>query len=119
MHALDVAGRRILHFSASGSWADEAIRGQGRAIAGRYDLYLCRDYPMSFGRQPGEVGALLRQGLLDAGVPESAVIQLHGETTDDTLAQGLAMCRPGDLLVFAASTARAQQEWETIRSWKA
>lgn len=115
---LDVRGRRILHFSASATWSDEDIREQGRTVAGDYDLYLCRDYPMRFDRQPGEVGALLREGLLEAGVEPSAAVHLLGETTE-TLAEGLAMCRPGDLLLFACSTARMQEEWNVIRSWTA
>lgn len=118
VRSLDVPGRRILHFAASASWSDDAIREQGRTVAGQYDLYLCRDYPMRFNRQPGEVGALLREGLLEKGVDPESAVQLRGETTE-TLAEGLAICRPGDLLVFACSTAQMQEEWDAIRSWSA
>ena len=115
LRSREVPGRRILHFSASASWTDDAIASLSWAVAGCYDLYLCRGYPKLFDRQPGEVGALLARGLREAGVPDSAIMELHG---DDTLEQGLRLCRPGDLLVFVCSTIRLAEEWVTITGWR-
>jgi len=110
----DVPGRRILNFGASAAWRDEAIMSLAHVVAGRYDLYICRDYPRRADRQPGDVGALLMRGLRERGVPEDALLHVIG---DDYLDVGLRLCREGDLMVYAVTNINLAAEWATITSW--
>lgn len=112
---LEAPRRRVLSFAVVGRMGDDEIRDLAGLLAGSFDLYLCRNYPRLYGREPEEVPALMKQGLLARGVPESHVIETPG---DDYVLQALDACRHGDLLVLCASTRNVHREWEQITSYR-
>jgi cyanophycin synthetase len=114
IRGLAVHGRRIGVIAAPGDRRDEDIRALGRAAAAAFDLVLLREDEDRRGREPGEVGKLLREGLLAAGFPTERVApEVLDEVT--AVARGLATSRPGDLLViFGDNLAR---DWEQIVSF--
>ncbi|HSK75946.1 MAG TPA: cyanophycin synthetase, partial [Thermoanaerobaculia bacterium] len=71
---LAVHGRRVGVIASPGDRRDEDILALAKAAAPAFDLVLIREDDDLRGRQPGEVGALLRQGLLDAGVQAERIL---------------------------------------------
>jgi cyanophycin synthetase len=105
---LDVKGRRILVLSAPGDRRDIDIREIGAAAAGRFDLYICRRDDARRGRGQDEVPRMLRQALIEGGVPEGQVVLIPDE--QEAIDYALRAGRAGDLLLIFAD--------ELTRSWK-
>jgi UDP-N-acetylmuramyl tripeptide synthase len=93
-----VTGRKILAFSATINRADETILNMGRAVAGCYDFYFCKEYFPSIRNLSRTVAHLLQQGLMESGVAEEqTAVRGHGK---EVIFEILDFCRPGDLLVI-------------------
>jgi cyanophycin synthetase len=108
---LGVTGRRIGVVSAPGDRRDEDIRALGRVAASAFDLVLLREDDHLRGRRSGEVGALLREGLLAAGFPEERIApEVYQEP--EAVRHGLETARPGDLLVIFGDD--LNRDWEQI-----
>jgi cyanophycin synthetase len=96
---LTVHGRRLGVISAPGDRRDEDILDLARAAAPAFDLILLREDDHLRNRRPGEVGALLRQGLLDAGFPADRIAeQVYNE--EEAVQRALETAQLGDLLVI-------------------
>ena len=85
-------------------------------FAGHFDLSVCRNYAVLFGRRPEEVPALMKRGLVEKGVAESSVIETTG-TARESVEVALKACRPGDLLVLCVTTRGLIDEWNTIKAF--
>ena len=96
---LAVHGRRIGVIAAPGDRRDEDIAELAAAAAPAFDLVLIREDDNRRGRQPGEVGELLRRGLVAAGLPADRIAP---EIYDEPLAvqRALETARAGDLVVI-------------------
>jgi cyanophycin synthetase len=105
---LDVAGRRIVVLAAPGDRRDEDIRDIGRIAAGRFDRYICRRDDGLRGRKPEEVPHLLREALLEHGVPAERILVIPDEQASIDVA--LREAQPGDLLLIFADA--------ITRGWK-
>jgi cyanophycin synthetase len=111
---LDVTGRRTVVLSAPGDRRDEDIREIGRLCAGRFDHYICRRDDRQRGRGPDEVPRMLRQALLDAGVPPDKVEIIVDEQA--AIDAALRAGRTGDvLLIFVDAIARG---WKQVTTFK-
>lgn len=94
----DVPGRKLVAFSGSVDRADETIRKMGRAVAGHFDFYFCKEYVYRKGKAPRKTAHLVQQGLLQAGVAEQqTVVMGKGK---DVIFEIFGACQPGDLLVM-------------------
>lgn len=112
---LAVHGRRIGVIASPGDRRDEDILALAKAAAPAFDLVLIREDDDLRGRQPGEVGALLRRGLLDAGVQAERILpDVYSE--EDSVVKALSMARPGDLVVIFGD--RLSRVWELIVGFK-
>ena len=105
---LDVTGRRIVVLAAPGDRRDEDILDIARVAAGKFDHYICRRDDNTRGRDGDEVPRLLARGLIEAGVAEGAIEQIHDE--QEAIDTALRMGQPGDLLLVFADA--------LTRSWK-
>jgi len=106
---LEVAGRRICVLAGPGDRRDEDIRDIGRIAAGHFDRYICRRDDGLRGRKPDEVPNLLREALLENGVPSEQIVMIPDEqaATDAALREAQA----GDLLlVFADAITRTWKQ---------
>lgn len=93
------AGRRIAVATVPGDRRDDDIRNAGYMCAG-FDRIILKEDSDRRGRDPGEVPALMREGLESAGFPEDAVEVIPAEV--DAVKRGFALLEEGDLLtVFA------------------
>jgi cyanophycin synthetase len=112
---LAVNGRRIGVIAAPGDRRDEDIFALAAAAAPAFDLVLLREDDDLRGRQPGEVGNLLRQGLIQAGFPAERICpRVYSE--EEAVNEALGMARPGDLVViFGDKLARV---WDLIVGFK-
>ena len=105
---LEPAGRRICVMAGPGDRRDEDIRAIARRTAGRFDHYICRRDDQLRGRRPDEVPLLLRETLVEAGVPIDRIQVIPDE--QQAVDAALRMARPGDLLLVFADA--------ITRSWK-
>jgi cyanophycin synthetase len=105
---LEVAGRRIVVLAGPGDRRDEDLRAIARAVAGRFDHYICRRDDNLRDRSGDEVPRIMAAELLAAGVPQTAISVIPDE--QEAIEAALRMGLPGDLvLVFADAL---------VRSWK-
>jgi cyanophycin synthetase len=99
IRGLTVNGRRIGVLAAPGDRRDEDIRDLARTAAPAFDFILLREDDRLRGRQPGETGELVRQGLLSAGFPADRIAAgIYSE--EQAVQSALETARPGDLLVI-------------------
>ncbi|HVT15247.1 MAG TPA: cyanophycin synthetase [Thermoanaerobaculia bacterium] len=114
IRGLQVHGRRIGVISAPGDRRDEDILALAAAAAPAFDLVLLREDDDLRGRGRGEVGAMLRRGLVEAGFPAERIApEVHEEPA--AVAQALETARAGDLLVIFGDD--LMRDWEQIVSF--
>ena len=108
---LAVHGRRIGVIAAPGDRRDEDIVALAAAAAPAFDLVLLREDDDRRGRASGEVGELLRRGLLAAGFPAERIV--NGVLSEEeSVARALDLARAGDLLVIFGD--KLQRCWDQI-----
>jgi cyanophycin synthetase len=105
---LDVTGRRIVVLAGPGDRRDEDLVAIARAVAGRFDHYICRRDDNLRDRKPDEVPRIQAAALRAAGVPETAISIIPEE--QEAINAALDMGQPGDLLLVFADA--------LVRSWK-
>jgi cyanophycin synthetase len=105
---LEVAGRRIVVLAGPGDRRDEDLIAIARAVAGRFDHYICRRDDNLRDRKPEEVPRIQAEALEAAGVPEQAISVIPDEQA--AISAALQMGQPGDLLLIFADA--------LVRSWK-
>jgi len=96
---LNVLGRRIGVISAPGDRRNHDIRELAHAAAPAFDLIILREDDNRRGRDTGEVGELLRQGLIEAGFPAERIApEIYEE--EAAVQRALETAQPGDLVVL-------------------
>src|SRR5450631_2867190 len=112
---LDVTGRRIVVLAGPGDRRDEDLIAIARAVAGRFDHYICRRDDHLRNRTPDEVPRLQAQALRAAGVADNAISIIPDE--QEAIEAALRMGETGDLLlIFADALVRS---WKQITKFKA
>jgi cyanophycin synthetase len=112
---LAVHGRRIGVIASPGDRRDEDVLALAAAAAPAFDLLMIREDDDLRGRKPGEVGALLRRGLIEAGFPAERIVDgVLGE--EAAVRKALDLARAGDLLVIFGD--KLQKDWELIVGYK-
>jgi cyanophycin synthetase len=112
---LAVHGRRIGVIASPGDRRDEDILALAAAASPAFDYLILREDDDPRGRQPGEVGELLRQGLFQVGFPAERVCpKVYGEA--DAVVKALEMARAGDLVVIFGD--KLASVWDLIVSFK-
>lgn len=93
-----VAGRKIVAFAGTATRTDETLKNIGRAVAGHYDFYFCKEHIATDNTTPRTVAHILRESLLESGVAkEMTAIKTHGKQVAFEIFDS---CEPGDLLVM-------------------
>lgn len=106
----DVEGRKICVLAAPGDRRDEDIRGIAGIAAGHFDHYICRRDDNPRGREPDEVPTMLKDKLLEAGIPSDAIETITDEQEATTRA--LEMADSGDLVLVLAD--HVKRTWKQI-----
>jgi cyanophycin synthetase len=111
---LDVRGRRLVVVAGPGDRRDEDIRDIARAVAGRFDHYICRRDDGLRGRAGDEVPKMIAAVLREQGVREDQITIIPDE--QEAIDHALHMARAGDLLlVFADALTRS---WKQVTKFK-
>ena len=111
---LDVAGRRIVVLAGPGDRRDEDLHAIAKAVAGRFDHYICRRDDNLRKRASDEVPKIMAGALLAAGVSKEAVAIIPDE--QEAIDAALQMAQAGDLLlVFADALTRS---WKQITKFR-
>ena len=97
--ALPDPGRRLCLLSALGRRTDAQVEAIALAAAPGFERFFCVGWPDGE-RPPGQVGRLLRDGLLRAGVAADRIDV--APDPDTALDLAFACAAPGDVLVIAA-----------------
>jgi cyanophycin synthetase len=105
---LEVAGRRIVVLAGPGDRRDEDLIAIARAVAGRFDHYICRRDDNLRERAPDEVPRIQAAALRAAGVADQAISVVPDE--QEAINAALEMGAAGDLLLIFADA--------LVRSWK-
>jgi cyanophycin synthetase len=105
---LDVTGRRLVVVAGPGDRRDEDLRDIARAVAGRFDHYICRRDDALRGRDGDEVPRIISTALRAAGVPADRITVIAEE--QQAVDAALRMARAGDLLLVFGD--------EITRCWK-
>jgi cyanophycin synthetase len=105
---LDVSGRRIVVLAGPGDRRDEDLVAIARAVAGRFDHYICRRDDNLRERASDEVPRIQAAALRAAGVRAEAISVIPDE--QEAVATALRMGESGDLLLIFADA--------LVRSWK-
>jgi cyanophycin synthetase len=105
---LDVTGRRIVVIAGPGDRRDEDLQAIARAVAGRFDHYICRRDDNLRNRAPDEVPRIIATTLVAAGVPNRQISIIPDE--QEAIDAALHMGQSGDLLLVFADA--------LVRSWK-
>jgi cyanophycin synthetase len=105
---LEVRGRRIVVVAGPGDRRDEDIKDIARAVAGKFDHYICRRDDGLRGRASDEVPKMIAGVLREQGVGESQITLIPDE--QEAIDAALRMGREGDLLLIFADA--------LTRSWK-
>ncbi|HEX6314376.1 MAG TPA: Mur ligase family protein, partial [Gemmatimonadaceae bacterium] len=106
-------GRTIGVVAAPGDRRDDDIRAVAHAAASHCDIFIVRRDDDLRGRRADEVPLLLREGLLEAGVPADRILVVPAEP--DAMLAGLAAAQPGDLLLLF--TDNVYRTWQQIVSF--
>ena len=111
---LDVPGKRIVVVAGPGDRRDEDLVAIARAVAGRFDHYICRRDDGLRDRAPDEVPRIQAEALRAAGVAGEAISIIPDEQA--AISAALEMGQPGDLvLIFADQLTRS---WKQITKFK-
>jgi len=101
-------GRRIVVLAAPGDRRDQDIRDIAAIAAGRFDHYICRRDDNARGRGPEEVPVMLKDRLLEDGVPADAIEVIPDE--QEATLRALEMAEPGDFILVLGDNVK--------RTWK-
>ena len=101
-------GKRIICVTCPGDRRDEDARAIAAKVAGHFDHYICHRDDDLRNRAPDEMPRLMRQSLIDLGVPEDAIEIVEEEQA--ALATALNMAQRDDLILFFCEA--------ITRSWK-
>jgi cyanophycin synthetase len=105
---LDVTGRRIVVVAGPGDRRDEDLHAIAKAVAGRFDHYICRRDDNLRDRAPDEVPRLIATALVAEGVLNKQISIIPDE--QEAIDAALHMGQPGDLVLIFADA--------LVRSWK-
>ena len=112
---LAVHGRRIGVIASPGDRRDEDILALAGAATSAFDLVLIKEDDDLRGRRPGEVGELLRRGLIAAGFPAERIVPGVFSEEEGVL-KALHLARAGDLVAIFGD--KLTHVWELITSFK-
>lgn len=101
-------GKRMLVLAAPGDRRDEDIRDIAEVAAGHFDHYICRCDDNRRGRDKDEVAVMLKNKLLECGVPADRIDVVPDE--QEAIGKSLEMAASGDLILVLADDIK--------RSWK-
>ncbi|QDU65592.1 cyanophycin synthetase [Engelhardtia mirabilis] len=111
---LHVKGRRLILLAAPGDRRDQDIEQMASSVAGHYDHYIVRRDDNPRGRGPLEVPHLLRDSLLENGVPEQKITVIEREVA--AVDAALDMARPDDLLLVFADA--IERTWRQVTEFE-
>jgi cyanophycin synthetase len=111
---MTVHGRRVGVVSAPGDRRDDDILDVARAAAPGFDFIVLREDDNRRGRRSGEVGELLRRGLIAAGYPSDRIAPGVFDE-EEAIRRSLEMAQPGDLLVIFGD--KLDRAWNQIVSF--
>ncbi len=113
---MDIPGRKIILFAATANRSDEFIHDHARGAIPWFDHFVCRCYPGARGDGRPEIPTMMKNALLEAGVPADRITVVDVPT--DGPSQAMSLARSGDLVVIAPGSEEMDTMWQTITSFQ-
>jgi cyanophycin synthetase len=104
----NVEGRKTAVLSAPGDRRDEDIREIAAIAASHFDYFICRCDDIRRGRGDDEVAVMLKNKLLEEGIPADRIEVIPNE--QEAVARALEMAEVGDLILVLGDNIK--------RTWK-
>jgi len=104
----DVEGRKIVVLAAPGDRRDQDVRDIAEIAAGHFDYYICRRDDNTRGRDGDEIPVMLKDKLLEEGIPIDAIEMIPDE--QEATRRALEMANTGDLVLILGDNVK--------RTWK-
>ena len=113
---MDIPGRKIVLYAATGNRSDEFVYDHARSAIPYFDHFVCRSYPGKRGDERPQTRTMMKAALLEAGVPEDRITVVDVAT--DGAFQTMSLARSGDLVVITPGDAEMDTMWQTIQSFQ-
>lgn len=114
---MGITGRRILMYAATGNRTNVEVAAHTVFPVGRIDHFVVRRYPAKLrGRRPDEIPNLMRDALLEAGVPDARITIADPPEEGPRVAMQLA--KPGDLVILSPGTGEFDTMWEQVQRFR-
>ncbi len=110
-----VPGRKLIAFSGSADRKDETLKNIGHSLAGHFDFYFCKEFVSQRVKKPRDVGPVLQQGLIEAGVAEDQIAVVSNGK--EVIFRIFDACKAGDLLVMLMGHVEKHQLPEYIKEY--
>ena len=111
---MEVRGKRTLFLSAPGDRRDQDILETAQVAAAYFDNFIIKQDDGLRGRANGDVPALLKKGLITAGISEDKIIVILSE--NEGVDYALNHAEDGDLLVLLADNIK--RSWKQVTQFK-
>lgn len=108
--SMEFSGKKICVLASPGDRRDQDIFEVAEAAAPHFDYFICKRDDVLRGRGPAEVPAMLREGLMKAGVASENIEMIKSE--EDAVNAALAMAKDGDLVTIFAD--KLKRTWKQI-----
>ena len=106
--------RLVCVLGLPGDRRDPDILAAAKVVGQHFDRVVIRDDFDLRGRKPGQVAALIREGLFAGGLEESAIVERPEEA--EAIALAVTEALPGDLIVYIADKPELAAEYvESLR----
>jgi cyanophycin synthetase len=113
---MDIPGRKIVLYAATGNRSDEFVYDHARSAIPWFDHFVCRCYPGVRGDARPQTRTMMKTALLEAGVPEDRITVVDVAT--DGPFQAMRLARSGDLVVICPASEEMDSMWPTILSFQ-
>ena len=113
---MDIPGRKIVLYAATGNRSDEFVHEHARSAIPFFNHFVCRSYPGKRGDARPQTRTMMKAALLEAGVPEERITVVDVAT--DGPYQAMSLARSGDLVVICPSSEEMDTMWQTIQSFQ-
>jgi len=113
---VDIPGRKIVLYAATGNRSDEFVFDYARSAIPYFDHFVCRCYPGKRGDERPQTRLMMKAALLEAGVPEDRITVVDVAT--DGPFQAMSLACSGDLVVITPGDAEMDTMWQTIQSFQ-
>jgi len=113
---MDIPGRKIVLYAATGNRSDEFVFDYARSAIPYFDHFVCRNYTDKRGAAKPQFPMMMKTALLQAGIPDDRITVV--EVPENGPFQAMSLARSGDLVVITPGSEEMETMWQSIQSFQ-